>query len=792
MSDCVKRIVEKSNGLISQSEARELLSEVDRIATRKARTTGDKDQAIEDVLTERAQRITDNIEKQKINTLRNIKVRKELENRFEKNFAEGGDERQAVQSLLVGTQRNLTGGRYSIDAQQIAKQALYFGRMTGQLIDDDLLEIFNTNVLRRETIMELEAITKKDGKPGITGSKEAKRIAEIIHETQSAMRDELNALGADIGELDGFILTQTHDTVKMRKMGKEEWIRTIRPLLDENRTFGDSDPDEFLGAAYDNLLSGKRPEDTVAGVKDPKLFQFSGPANLGKKLSRSRSLHFKSGEDFIRYNDALGTRDFNEGIISSIEFGAKNIALMENLGSNPRAMLDSVLDRMISKRKMDKRDANKLRNAADNFYAEISGESMMAVNDVLANRASAVRVVQSVSKLGGATLSATADVPMVAMELQYQGKNIFSSYADAFKGAAAIFQNSKERQRFASMVGVGMDGMIADVGARFSSTDAPIGKLSKLQRLFFKLNGLQRWTDSNKKAMGSVMSHALAQESGLPWSKLSDTRKQLFKFYDIGESDWDVIRQAKRRLEGDDKDFIFAQDIADSAVATKLQAYYSDRVNHGVITGGARERAIWNLGTKRGTPEGEALRFLAQFKQFPTTVITRVWGRTLMSKGKADVPMFAQMLIMSGIFGYIAGAAKDVVKGREPKDPLMKETIMASFLQGGGAGILGDFFFADANRYGGGVLATLAGPTVGTVEDAWQAFSALYYKQDPDMAASQTLRLIQSNTPFANLFYIKPALDNLMMYHIHEELNPGYLRRMERRLKKDFNQDTLF
>ena len=42
-----------------------------------------------------------------------------------------------------------------------------------------------------------------------------------------------------------------------------------------------------------------------------------------------------------------------------------------------------------------------------------------------------------------------------------------------------------------------------------------------------------------------------------------------------------------------------------------------------------------------------------------------------------------------------------------------------------------------------------------------------------------------------NLFYARAAFDYLILYRIQEWLNPGSLKRMERRLKQDSNQTYL-
>jgi hypothetical protein len=57
--------------------------------------------------------------------------------------------------------------------------------------------------------------------------------------------------------------------------------------------------------------------------------------------------------------------------------------------------------------------------------------------------------------------------------------------------------------------------------------------------------------------------------------------------------------------------------------------------------------------------------------------------------------------------------------------------------------------------------------------------------------AASGLRFLLSNTPFINLFYTRAAFDWLIIYQLQEAANPGYLRRMERRIRKENRQEFL-
>ncbi len=106
-------------------------------------------------------------------------------------------------------------------------------------------------------------------------------------------------------------------------------------------------------------------------------------------------------------------------------------------------------------------------------------------------------------------------------------------------------------------------------------------------------------------------------------------------------------------------------------------------------------------------------------------------------------------------------------------------------VQGGGLGIYGDFFFGEASRIGGGFLSTLAGPTLGQVNDLQYIINTVRNGENP---TADLIDLAKNNTPFINLFYTRMALDYLFLYQLQESVSPGYLSRTERRIMRENNQ----
>lgn len=225
-------------------------------------------------------------------------------------------------------------------------------------------------------------------------------------------------------------------------------------------------------------------------------------------------------------------------------------------------------------------------------------------------------------------------------------------------------------------------------------------------------------------------------------------------------------------------------------MANRVQQLYADEVNSAVINPDARTLAFVRQGQQAGTPMGEALRLFWQFKTFGIAVMQRAFLREFYGYGKgaggrlgtSEMRGLAILMAGSTAFGYLAMSAKDMIKGRTPRPVDDYKTWQAAMAQGGGMGIYGDFMFAQSNRFGQGFLTTLGGPTVGKADQAYQLWSD--FKAGNDVAA-KAVKFGIGNTPYANLFYTRMAMDYLFLYELQEQMNPGYLRRMEKQVEQD-------
>lgn len=741
---------------------------------------------------------------------------------MEKVDAFGGDPTKALSAILVGdVKRSL----FSVDAQQQSILTDYAGALAADLKRNDLIDMFKSGELDD---MISRIMFGDDVDPNQAGFKEAEQIANSIKKVQKALLDRKNRNGANIGELENYIVRQDHDPSLIRGKGteqdKENWIAFVSERIDREKTFATKPRDmtekEFLGNIYTNLVTGNHQK--ALGVNQKQfdgetLNAFKGPSNLAKNVSSERIIHFSSGKNANEYRNKFSRQSLSEAVLNGITNDAQNIALLETFGTNPRAMLELVMERLDDKTKkaggIDLINKKKIERQ----YAELDGTSRgngatkpLFGSVDFAGISASIRMIQNMSKLGMATISSFSDIATKAHFINTNtDRGIFNSYATALKDVFESVPN-KEREQLGYLLNVGVENMLGDVHARFGSNDSGPGKIAKLHQVFFRLNGMAWWNNTQKTGIARLLAADLASYAQKGWNTVPEQTKQMLSLYDIGEREFGLFAGAEMKavdgrgylvpslvddLSDDLIDPIIAETTGNLSVTdgmrqayrdelrTKIGSYYTDSANAAIPTPGARERAVMNMGTVRGTAAGEAVRLIMQLKGFPITFAMKGIGRTYASSGYLGV---AKMMAGMTMMGYVSLSVKDMLKGREPRDPRNYKTFVDSFVQGGGAGIYGDFIFGEFNRYGQSPLQVFAGPTLGTAEDVLKIYAKM---RDGDDAGAAALRLAVSNTPFMNLFYTKMAVDYMFLYDLQEYASPGYLRRMERRIERDQGQD---
>ena len=791
----------------------------------------------------------------KVNAIKDeILVRKTVEEQLE-TFR--GDEQEGLFALLVGSNKLTGGARSSVGVAQNAAQGQLVAGFHAELKNAGVDKIFadaDTKTQKRitETMAEFAAqrtdLEKRTGlKPPITETNpDIRKVAEIMESYSELVRQKLNARGANIENIWGYIVKQSYDQFNVRaaanRLGKNvddivvdpnlkgtdinynknytAWKDFMMQYLDGDRTFaGTDDIDAFMFNAYNSIVGNKIQIADGAG-------NIFGTKNVAKSANLKRVLHYKSASDWFTVNEKFGIGSLKETYFAGLLSAGRNIGIIDVLGTKPKQNFEkirfAIQDRMLAENRNPEAIANygpfdKYMKVVDGtIYTIEGGKNGFAV----AKWSAIARAATNTTKLGGATISAAADLGIYGSEMKFQGRSFLGGMAEGLRGLARI-KNTQQKQDIVQGLGFMADGTIYDVSGRFQVGDNLTKGWTKIQRTFFRYNLLSWWTNTLKENAMLGMANYYAKQKHLAFKDLNKPLRDFFKLYNIDSTKWDVIRKTAMEKADDGMEFInisLLDQISDADIKRitgvdnlttrelqieKDKFKYSvsglllDRSIYAVIEPDARVKGIMTQGLLAGTGMGEAIRFMGQFKAFPMSVMNKVLGREIafLKKGPNQdigrgIRGLSAIIITSGFMGYLSMTAKDLLKGREPRDPSKFKTVMAAFLQGGGLGIYGDVLFKE-QRDSGSVISGLIGPVPLTSVDLGLALKYALTGEG-GKAGKTAYRAISQNIPFLNLFYIKAAFDYLIGFQLMETMNPGVLKRVEKRMKKYYNQEYLF
>lgn len=790
--DCVGRVVTALGGKATQQQVQLVASNLQNLQRQIVNAGGAPTTALQQAAARAAQQAQLAALITKRNAHLNAVRFRALSDYIAANWK--GQEAEGLRALLTGSIRAKAGSRASAALEQRVLANTYLAGLTTELERGGLLDAFRTGSIDREVARALWQLNSPN--PNLAGiPREAADVARAIHRVQETARADANAAGAWIGKLEGWIVSQSHDSARLIAAGFDQWRATIEPRLDWARIEAErgpiADKGAWLAETYDNLASGVHLKARGASKTDG----FKGPGNLAKKMSQERVLHFRDADAWADYNEQFGRGNLREAVFGGLMGSARNTGLMRVFGPNPEAMFNRLTSDLRDQiRKTGDAKASRTFDEAVNGWlanrvAEVTGEANRAVNAQLARYAANARAYQSMAKLGGAVISSVSDLATYASELSYQGRGFLSGVGEAI-GGLVEGRAAGERREILSSLGVFFDSLVGDITRTGSLDESMGGHTSQMLQQFFKWNLLEWWTDSLRSSAGLSMSHHLALQKGKAFGDLAPELQRTLGMFEIDAAAWDRMRAAGVKQAHDGVEFLVPDGLT-PADAQKLRRYVVDRADQAVLNPDADARAMVRQGTRAGTISGELFRFLAQFKGFPIAFTRQVLGREVY--GREGLPGtlkgLTQVMAATTVLGYAAMVVKDTLKGRTPRDPADPKTIAAAMVQGGGAGIYGDFLFGQYARSGNKPLESLAGPVLGTGAEVVN----LWLKaKDGDADAGDALRLAVNNTPFANLFYTRIALDYLFLYDVQEAIAPGTLRRMEQRVQKDNGQTFLW
>jgi hypothetical protein len=780
---------------------------------------------------------------EKRNAAINLRIRTEAIDYLQTTWAD--DPTEGVLALLYGSPKSRFGSRASVNAAQDANFRRYISGAQNELEQAGLFDVLRRGELDRDVARAMWSVEDEAALARLPA--QAVETAKILRKWQEVSRIEANRHGAWVGHEPNYIVRQSHHPDRIADAGETAWRADILPRLDLARMFPEGPPkdmDAWLRETYHNITTGVRPSPDFSA----RMAAFKGPGSLAKKMSQERVIHFKSADDWVDYNARFGFSNLREAYVQGLHRAAESTGLMQVLGTNPESNLNAIVQ--ATRERLSRADPEALKvfdkaarpttmkqSRIERAYAEVSGATRQAVSQRLAAVGAGIRVWNTVTGLGGAVVSAVTDIPVRASALRFQGQSFLGALGEGLVAPIRrLVAGVGDAERQATLAGAGYFNEIAlgNLAARFSPDDSIPGRLNRATNTFFKWNLLAGWTDEMRRASLESMARFFG-EVGDDYVALSDRTRQTLDRFRINETEWGVMRRAVSELDNGER-FLTPENIrrlepaafasvasartravkadfanrqttrglesalervledAREATASKLQQLYADELNAAVISPDARTLSTIRQGQQAGTPIGEALRLFWQFKSFGLAIFQRGLMREFhgYDKGRggrfgmSNVRGLSVLMTSSLAFGYMAMSLKDMIRGKKPRPLDNPKTWAAAMAQGGGAGIYGDFLFGEASRMGGGFLSTLGGPTVGKADEMFRLWNSV--KAGDDIGA-QALRTAISNTPYNNLFYTRMAADYLFLYEVQEAMNPGYLRRMERRVEQQTGQE---
>jgi hypothetical protein len=803
------------------------------------------------------------------------------ETRMAAMTAGGLDEAQALKAYNVGSDKQAGFSSASVDAEGRARAVAAWGDVERGLaahegLSDRLVNFWGggDDAFDRDVAREMARLNGADIEA--TGDADALAAARVFAAALEKNRQGLNAQGAFVGKLKGRIAAQSHDRLKVsggfwrefREAGIgaparwgearlqasrkafRQWRDYIRPRLDP-ATFDGIDAadgaladeaealakagviddaadleERFLYRAWWNIVSGAH--EVLGGAQD--LAEFRPPAGKARAVSKHRVLHFRDPDAWMDYHAEYGRGSLYGVVMGELERGGKNAALMARWGPSPEAAFGRTMETLGSaaRARGDAGAANALQSRLRQAeFDELTGETNRPDNLRLALIGRTIRTSQVLSKLGGMVLSALSDTALASQAMTRAGGNFAGGYGAALKGIARL--QDAEGKRAADLLDVGSRSAAAHLMGRFTATDGPLGWSAWAQRVFYRVNGFEAWSDGLRRGVGEMLSAHWGAEAQFEWAGLQAGTRETFERYGIDRGLWDLARTGTTPLE-DGRTYFSLEAIdglsdaqvhgwaglkgkqATAAAAARLRDDIKLRFQ--TMTGGilddaltearARERVALVQGLKAGTVWGEAVRSFTQFWSFSAAILGRhVAPAARGFAGRQPVALLAHLIVATTLLGAASLQAKQLVKGRTPRPLDRPETWLAALLQGGGMGIYGDFLFGEYARSGmPATISSFAGPSVSELERLRLVVGAAAGTLNPlttdekrdaskQVLEQQGFRFIKDNTPFANIFYTRLALDYLVLWRLQEAISPGYLARYEANVREREGSDFL-
>lgn len=479
---------------------------------------------------------------------------------------------------------------------------------------------------------------------------------------------------------------------------------------------------------------------------------------------------------------------------------------LTKLGNEYNTILDEVrLDAIELDYKVLRATDRNVKKAMD-MWGLFIGSANRVYDHRLANTAATIRNINVASKLGGAVITAISDLvtQRVTRKFLDMPNSDFVKLVGEIGGEVGKL-NRAEAVRMHILLD-DQTRVLRETAGNNAAFDATMWS-SHLADRALAVTGLTQFTELEKRGFAKSFFADMGDHASLSYQKLPEAKRRLLQRNDISPVEWEQMRQSPSKPHPDSAPFLLPSDVQRTAgelAARKYAAMMYNERPYAVLEPTLEARSMLTLGTARGTWTGEFVRSAMQFKSFGATMVL-LHGRRIMEEfaregmlGSNVIRYGANLFLVGTLVGAVIVQLKDIIAGRDPRPMDNANFWFQAALQGGGFGIYGDFMQSSGNRFGQGLAATMAGPTLGQIEnlsnmtignikDAWNGKNT--------HLGSDFTKFVQGTTPFASTFYAKKILEGVFFDELEKRLNPhayeAFRRRIDKR-SKDYNGQQFY
>lgn len=700
--------------------------------------------------------------------------------------------------------------------KETARQRLF------QEFGDALEQVGKGAFGRQKGKAHLPNVIRELWQPGSTGDRAASDIAKAWRRTSDLAIDMLNNAGGAVRKLDDWHVPQSVSPAAIMKnvnaykadlMDRLDWDRMRWP---DGSRISPARRAEIVDEVYRTQSSG--------GANKIKPGSFNGRgAAVGNQLDNHRFLFYKTADDWLHMHEQYGDGSVFDVMTGHIENQAHRIGLVQQFGSNPGHMKDTIKALALKKaeeldnarteplkaneRSWVSRTEAELKNVFEPSYELITRANPMDPDSVLGNLVTGAGNLITSAVLGSASFLAIPGDFITQSAVRFFNKQGISGGMDFYM--KSLMTDRKAAREIATQSGFVFDEVVTAVYAAERFTG--IGTMGpawtkRLADATLRLSLLTPHTRSARWAVQAETMGMMARMADKPFEDLPF--KDMMRRYGIDESMWNEIRTREPYEPKPGVKFLRPLDMTGTTRGDEIYRRFQ-----GMITEEARravpeatvEGQLFLKGTERpDTIRGGLLYSFGMFKNFPISMFM-IYGRLAMSSPEVKGRLSYLAALGAGLtmVGAIGTQMREISKGRDPLPMNTPSFWGKAVLSGGALSIWGDFLFQGVNRFGSGPQDVVAGPVVGLVGDSTQLmFGGLFKWAEnvgtltPDASrasfAEKGVEFTRRYSPGASIWWARKPLEAMFFDRLEDLANPRAYRKrsqMRKRRRRDFGND---